>query len=258
MESVDRKTFRAVRKTRVSKGIIDQIRDLISSGRIQPGDQLPAERELAQTFHVGRSTVREAIRTMESLGFVEVRSGEGTFLAGLSSSARPGPDPITATLFKEWSTQLKVFEVRAVLEPGLASMAASRATSAHIESMRTILAEQEAALQRGETGMKEGDVFHSLIVEATGNEILTRLMGSLMDLLKHTREVSSHRSGRPARSLKQHHAILQAVVSRNPRLAERRMREHIRTIEHLVFSVQPSVPEKPAATSSTPSPDIFS
>ena len=124
MESVDRKPFRAVRKSRVSKGIVDQIRELISSGRIHPRDPLPAEWELAQTFHVGRSTVREAIRTMECLGFVEVRSGDGTFLAGLSSSARPGPDPITATLFKEWSTQLKVFEVRAVLESGLASMAA--------------------------------------------------------------------------------------------------------------------------------------
>lgn len=239
MESIDRATFRVAHKTRFSTEIVDQIRDLISSGRIQPGDQLPSERELAQSFHVGRSTVREAIRTMESLGFVSVRAGEGTYLAGLSSSAKPGPDPIAATLFKEWSTQLTVFEVRAVLEPSLASLAARRATPAQIEGMQSVLAEQEAAFRRGETGLRQGIVFHACIVEATGNEILIRLMGGLMELLKHTREVSSSQSGRQGRSLKQHQAILQAIAGQNPRLAERRMREHIRAIEQLVFCAQP-------------------
>ena len=186
---------------------------------------------------------------MESLGFVAVRAGEGTYLAGLSSSAKPGPDPIAANLFKEWSTQLTVFEVRAVLEPNLASLAARRATSAQIESMQSILAEQETAFRQGETGMRQGIVFHSYIVEATGNEILIRLMGDLMELLKHTREVSSRQSGRQGRSLRQHQAILQAIVGQNPRLAERRMREHIRTIEQLVFCAQPNTLKEPLAIS---------
>src|SRR5574342_330648 len=81
VQSVSRKVFRAVRKTRVSEGIVEQVRDLITSGRLKPGDRLPAERELALTLSVSRSAVREAIRAMESLGIVEARAGEGTFVA---------------------------------------------------------------------------------------------------------------------------------------------------------------------------------
>lgn len=246
VQTVSHKAFHAVRKTRVSKEIIDQVRDLISSGRLKPGDRLPSERELAQTFHVGRSTVREAIRSMESLGLIEVRAGEGTFLAG--PSPRNTQDPLTANLFKAWSTHFKLFEVRAVLEPSLAALAARRASLGQIEMMRGILTHQEHQILRGETGKKEDSEFHHLIAEATGNEILHRIADSLMTLLGETRETSLQHSGRPSRSLKQHWAILEAIESRNPAAAERRMREHIRSIERLIFSSQQK-PEKGAEES---------
>ena len=236
MQTASDKTFHAIHKTRVSKEIIDQVRDLVSSGRLNPGDRLPSERELAQTFHVGRSTVREAIRSMESLGLIDVRAGEGTFLAGLM--AQNTQDPLTANLFKNWSTHFKLFEVRSVLEPSLAGLAARRATSEQIEAMRGILADQERDILRGETGKKEDNLFHHIIAEATGNEILHRIADSLMILLGQTRESSLQHSGRPMRSLKQHQAILEAIETRKPAVAERRMREHIRSIERLIFSSQ--------------------
>ncbi len=234
VQTVTHKAFHAIRKTRVSKEIVDQVRDLISSGRLGPGDRLPSERELAQTFRVGRSTVREAIRSMESLGLIEVRPGEGTFLAG--PSVKYGHDPLTANLFKAWSTQLKLFEIRAVLEPGLAGLAARRATSEQVSRMKETLKEQETKLRRGEGYVKEDTAFHLLIVEATGNEILFRIVDNLMGLLEETRHTSLQGGGRPGRSLKQHWAVLQALEDRNPGMAERRMREHIRSIERLVFS----------------------
>lgn len=252
MDSVSQKSFHAVRKTRVSKEIIDQVRDLISSGRLKPGDRLPSERELALTFRVGRSTVREAIRSMESLGLIEVRAGEGTFLAG--PSARNTQDPLTANLFKAWSTHFKLFEVRAVLEPSLAALAARRATPEQIKVMRGILADQERDILRGETGKKEDSEFHHLIAEATGNEILHRIADSLMTLLGETRETSLQHSGRPSRSLKQHWAILEAIEGRNPGAAERRMQEHIRSIERLIISSR----QKPAEGEEGPMPSVTS
>jgi GntR family transcriptional repressor for pyruvate dehydrogenase complex len=234
VQAVSHKAFHAIRKTRVSKEIVDQVRDLISSGRLGPGDRLPSERELAQTFRVGRSTVREAIRSMESLGLIEVRPGEGTFLAG--PSMERGHDPLTANLYKAWSTQLKLFEVRAVLEPGLAGLAARRATSEQIGRMQEDLKTQEKRVERGEAYVKEDAAFHLLIAEATGNEILMRIVDSLMGLLEETRHTSWQRGDRPTRSLKQHRAILQAIEERNSAMAERRMHEHIRSIERLVFS----------------------
>jgi GntR family transcriptional regulator, transcriptional repressor for pyruvate dehydrogenase complex len=251
VQTVSHKAFHAVRKTRVSKEIIDQVRDLISSGRLEPGDRLPSERELAQTFGVGRSTVREAIRSMESLGLITVRAGEGTYLAG--PSARHIQDPLTANLFKAWSTHFKLFEVRSVLEPSLAALAARRATPEQIESMRGILADQERDILRGETGKKEDSAFHHLIAEATGNEILHNIADSLMTLLGETRETSLQHSGRPNRSLKQHRAILEAIQGHNPTAAERRMRDHIRSIERLIFSShqKPAEVKEGSGTSAT-------
>lgn len=251
MQAVSAKAFRAVRKTRLSEGIIEQVRDLIVSGRLRPGDRLPAERELAQTLRVGRSAVREAIRAMESLGIVEARAGEGTFVATLPGSH--GRDPITATLFQAWSAQRKLFEVRRLLEPGLAALAARRATAEQVEKLRGVLGEQEVQVQRGETGVKQDTMFHFLIAEATGNEVLLRIVDNLMDLLRKTRETSLQHGDRPARSLKQHRAILSAIEARDPAAAERRMRDHIRAIEKLAFSTVEGPTAEPA--SSRPSPD---
>ncbi len=236
MESVSRKEFRVVRKTRVSEEIIGQVRDLITSGRLKVGDRLPAERELAKILQVGRSTVREAIRALESLGILQARPGEGTFL--VSNPAEQKPDPITANAFKSWENQRKLFEVRMVIEPDLAALAARRASPEQIAKMREILREQEASVKRGDIGIKADNSFHFLLAEAAGNEILFRIMDSLMALLQETREASLHTSGRSVTSLKQHKAIVRAIEARDPAAAERRMREHITGMEKLVFATQ--------------------
>lgn len=243
MQTANSKAFRAIHKTRVSEDIIEQVRDVITSGRLKPGDRLPAERELAQALCVGRSAVREAMRALESLGIVEARAGEGTFVAALAGSQ--GRDPITATLFQAWSMQRKLFEVRRLLEPGLAALAARRATEDQIEKLRAVLSEQETYLQQGETGVKQDTTFHFLIAEATGNEVLLRIVDSLMELLSKTRETSLDRGDRPDQSLKQHRAILDAIESRDSVAAERSMREHVRAIERLVFSAKGELKEKP-------------
>jgi GntR family transcriptional repressor for pyruvate dehydrogenase complex len=248
MLAVSRGEFRAVQKTRVSKEIIEQVRDLITSGRMKPGDRLPAERQLAQALSVGRSAVREAIRALESLGVVEARAGEGTFVAAQPGSQ--GRDPITTSLFQAWSTQRNLFEVRRVLEPGMAALAARRATAEDIEKLRAILNEQEVEIRNGNSAVKQDAMFHYLIASVTGNEVLVRIVDSLMDLLQKTRETSLQTTKRRGQSLKQHRAILSAIEARSPVAAERRMRDHIRAIEGLAFSVE----QQPAGTPATAAP----
>ena len=236
MESVSRKDFQAIRKTRVSEEIIGQVRDLITSGRLKIGDRLPAERELATILHVGRSTVREAIRALESLGILQARPGEGTFL--VSNPDEQKPDPITANAFRSWENQRKLFEVRMVIEPDIAALAARRAAFEQIVKMRDILQEQEASVKQGEIDMKADTAFHFLLAESAGNEILLHIMDSLMSLLHETREASLRTAGRSVTSLKQHKAIVRAIEARDPAAAERRMREHITGMEKLVFATQ--------------------
>ncbi len=253
-QAVSRKAFRAVRKTRVSQDIIEQVRDLFTSGRLKPGDRLPSERELSEALSVSRSSVREAVRAMESLGLIEARAGEGTFVASLSGNR--GSDPLVASLHQDWSTQHKLFEVRRVIEPDLAALAARRATVDQIERLRAILNDQEADIARGGTGMKQDTLFHYLLAEATGNEVLVRIMDSLMDLLLKTREESLQHDKRPARSLKQHRAMLRAIEARNPRAAERLMYQHIAEIEELVFSQGNQPPAERSASPSAPDPGV--
>ena len=235
MEAVSRQEFQAVRKTRVSEEIIDQIRDLITSGRLRPGDRLPAERDLAKILGVGRSTVREAIRALESLGVLETRAGEGTFLR--TGPNPKGPDLLTATLLESWDSRHKLFEVRFVIEPDLAAFAARRATTEQIARLRDALDDQERLIKSGDIAMKADTSFHFLLAEAAGNEILIRIMDNLMDLLRETREASLQRGGRPMQSLKQHRAILRAIENRDPKMAFRRMEEHVRGMEEMVFSM---------------------
>lgn len=237
MVTVSSQDFRAVHKSRISEEIIEQVRDLITSGRLKPGDRLPAERELALQLSVGRSTVREAIRVMESLGLVNVRAGEGTFLVTAPGNA--DADSVVTALLQSWDNQHNFFEVRRVIEPDLAALAARRATPEQIAKMRALLAEQEEEIRRGGTGINSDTAFHYLLAEASGNEVLVRIMDSLMDRLRETRAISLRVVGRPARSLKQHRALLKAVEARDPKEAEKRMLVHLREMENLAFHSQP-------------------
>jgi GntR family transcriptional repressor for pyruvate dehydrogenase complex len=214
---------------------------MIASGQLKAGDRLPPERDLAKSFGVGRSTLREAVRVLESLGVVDVRPGEGTFLTkgdGPHSQAQLPP-----ALFSKWTTQLNLFELRTVLEPGLAGLAARRATSDHLTRMRGVLEVQAARVQRGESGMDEDVTFHGLIAEATGNPALVHLMGTLTKLLQETRDTSLQRDGRPARSLRENRAILAAIEARNPTLAARGMQAHIQSLERTLFVIELPPPE---------------
>jgi GntR family transcriptional regulator, transcriptional repressor for pyruvate dehydrogenase complex len=236
MAAVSGQAFRVVHKTRASEGIVEQVHDLITAGQLKVGDRLPSERDLAQQLQVGRSTVREAIRAMESLGMLQVRSGEGTFLSANPHDLRP--DVANHNFFRAWDNQHKLFEVRKVIEPDLAALAARRATTSHLQQMHETLEEQDGLIKAGRNIIKADTTFHFLIAEAAGNDILFRLMDGLMDVLEETREAALNASGRPARSLKQHRAVLRAIETRNATLAAQRMEEHIEEMEQLSFASQ--------------------
>ena len=250
MQEHPRNPFRSVRKTRASREIVAQIRDMIAGGHLKAGDHLPPERVLAQNLGVGRSTLREAIRVIESLGLLEVCPGEGTFLATPATSQ--GIDYLPADFLSKWTTRLTAFELRAVVEPGLASLAARRAAPEHVAKMRAVLAAQAATVERGESGMDEDAAFHALIAKATGNVALVQLTETLTQRLQETRDASLQRNGRPARSLSENRGILAAIEARNPALAMRRMQAHIRNLERVLFATGLQ-PDRVSATEAFPS-----
>src|SRR3984957_10861143 len=123
--SGDIAVYKVVRTSRLYEQIVQQIEDSVLKGTLKPGDQLPAERELAQRFGVSRTAVREAVKALSEKGLVEAYSGRGTFITdGTSQAVRQSLDLITKIGQPEGSHQLA--EVRAILEPEIAALAAIR------------------------------------------------------------------------------------------------------------------------------------
>ena len=138
--------FEAVRKVRRYEQVAEQIRRLISSGALKPGDLLPPERELAAKLGVGRSSIRDAVRTLEVMGILEPRQGHGTVVRDLSADALVVPLSLVLTRKRELVTEL--LDVRRMIEPGLAARAAKNATAEEIAKMGEILERHEAKLRR--------------------------------------------------------------------------------------------------------------
>jgi GntR family transcriptional regulator, transcriptional repressor for pyruvate dehydrogenase complex len=222
-----------IKSTRIYEEIVRQVKQLISEGRFKSGDRLPPERELAEKFVVSRTSVREALRALESLGLIDIRPGEGTFVREVSIDALIGPLALVMTSQREAIGEL--FEARRVLEPAIAALAASRATPDEVQEMERILEDQAREIAEGRTGLAQDAAFHAAIGTASHNRAITRLVHAIMDLLTQSREESINTPGRPTRSHQDHRRIVQAIARRNSAAARQAMLDHLVAVEALVL-----------------------
>ena len=139
--------FKPVKKVRVYEEIVSKIKNMISQGKLKSGDQLPTERELSEVFKVSRSSVREALRTLESQNFLESRQGDGTYIA--RQPVETLVQPLASAILTEKDALSELFEMRHLIEPQLAFLAAERATSEEIVEMEKILSIQEEQITKG-------------------------------------------------------------------------------------------------------------
>ena len=221
-----------IKSTRIYEEIIRQVKQMITEGRLKSGDRLPPERDLAEKFVVSRTSVREALRALESLGLLEIRPGEGTFVREISVEALV--EPLALVMLSQREALGELFEARRLLEPALAALAAVRATPEEISEMERILEEQAKEIASGRTGLAQDAQFHAAIGAAAHNRAITRLAHGIMDLLTQSREESLNTPGRPERSHENHRQILKAINERNARAAEQAMIQHLETVEKLV------------------------
>ena len=227
--------FKPVKKTRIHEEIVFKIKDMIEQGKLNTGDQLPTERELAEAFKVSRPSVREALRALESQGFLESRQGDGTYV-----SQQPIEliiEPFASVIIKEKFNQLELFEMRRLIEPQLVYLAAQRATPAEIAEMEKLVDIQEQELARTEPGPTPEKTLHDLLFKAAKNKIVMSIMDSLMDSLAESRDKYLQLEGRPEKSLARHKEILAAVKMGDSELAANIMREHLEETETMLFEV---------------------
>ncbi len=226
--------LKVIKKTRIYQEVVSQIHDLIREGKLKASDQLPSERELAETFKVSRTSVREALRALETQGLVVSRTGTGTFVADLPIESLVAP--LATLLIEEKSALADIFEMRKLIEPRIAALAAERATKRDIERMKGILEKQREEVDRGATGVEEDAEFHFVIGRATQNQALEKLVSGLMDILSHSREESLQTPGRSQASLEAHYRILSAIEQHDKEKSRLAMLRHIEQVEGNVFS----------------------
>lgn len=196
---------------------------------LQPGDQLPSERELAERYRVGRSSVREALRMLESRGLIESR-GSGAFV--VAPWRNPFHEPLSLVVAGEDVDRTQLFEVRRMLEAEAAALASARRSLGDLELMHEATDEMERSLDSSADDFVAADIrFHLVLAEATGNRLLLHLMQAIRERLTEMFGTVYRFPGGPARSIAQHRLITQAIEAEDGERARQLMTEHITRVE---------------------------
>jgi GntR family transcriptional regulator, transcriptional repressor for pyruvate dehydrogenase complex len=202
--------------------VAKQLLQLLTEGNFSPGTRLPPERQLATSLGVGRSTLREALAALDVLGLVDVRPGSGTYLAADSSELLP--QAIKWGLMLRQPRTRDLVEVREYLEVVTARLAAERATDDDIARLRETVDAMRAAGDDVDAFVKADLAFHFEAARIAANTVLQDILHSIQSLLTAWFDRTLRVPGTIDATLKEHEAVFEAVATRSPDLAERRMK----------------------------------
>jgi len=209
--------------------IIRQIKELISSGQLNPGDKLPSERLLSEKLGIGRTYVRDAIRKLEFYGILKTQPQSGTTVAGLGITALEGL--ITDVLKLEKSDFFSLVETRVILEIEASKLAATRRTSDDLDKLLVNLDAFKNKVEAGEPGVEEDFMFHLKISESSKNLVIKSLMmivvPEIMEIYKNLRVCDD---GKSYKSYNDHMNIFNAIKNKKPLEAGEAMRLHLKDI----------------------------
>ena len=217
-----------VLKPRLHDQISKQLNKLIAEGLLKPGDRLPPERDLADRFKVSRNSVRDALRTLEARGLIEVRQGDGAYIRETTSAEMYRA--MIDVLASKKETIREIMQVRKIIEPGVAYYAAQKATPTDLKKLEEILKRQEAKAAIGDPGVEEDSLFHYTIAQMTGNGFLVRLLQFINEGLVETRDIVLRYPNTQSATRVGHRRIVKALSERNPEEARKAMLAHIEEV----------------------------
>jgi GntR family transcriptional regulator, transcriptional repressor for pyruvate dehydrogenase complex len=221
--------YKVVRSSRLYEQIVQQIEDSILKGTLKSGDQLPSERELALKFGVSRTAVREAVKALHEKGLVEAYSGRGTFITnGTSEAVRQSINLMLRIDQSDGSENLA--EVRQILEPEIAALAATRIQAPQIVLMREAFSVMNNALKDPGAYIEADLDFHLALAEAAENPLILSLLDSIVGLLREQRIKIFFEEGGPERGQYHHARILAAIEKRDAEASRAAMRDHLQQV----------------------------
>ncbi len=218
----------------MAQRVTSEIEALIIERKLQPGERLPSERELARQFGVSRTVVREAVRALVAKSLLEVRPGSGTMVR------HPSVRSVTQSmklLLRAGNNKLdydKIHEVRRLLEIEIAGLAAARRTADDIAGLEMLLNDMPR-LQHDHERLAQNDVgFHAALARATHNELFSLLLDSVVDTMLQVRQMGLDVPEAPAHGLRHHRAIFAQVAAGNVDGARQAMLDHIVDSENIM------------------------
>lgn len=219
-----------VERDPVSEQVVAQLMGMVRAGNLKPGDRLPSERDLAQSFGVSRPTIREAVRALAVLGVLKTRHGGGIYVSALRAEELLGPLQFFLSL--EETSVDSLYDARQLIEGGITARAATAATPTDVATLRELIVQQKAAIDDPQAYRVLDIAFHEHIHALGANPFLSRAATSLNTLGLEFRTVASESTQVIAQSLLDHAAIVAALAANDAHAAEQAMRQHMRNVLH--------------------------
>ncbi|WP_114907772.1 FadR/GntR family transcriptional regulator [Ornithinimicrobium murale] len=234
-----------VTRPRLYERIVEQLQEHIREQGLQPGAQLPPERELAQSLGVSRASLAQALVALEVVGLVQVRHGDGVTVL-----RAPSPDDALVRAVRAHQDALPdIIDARSALEAKLAALAADRRTASDLTAIDAALAQMEEQVAAGDRGLDGDRAFHEAVTRAGHSSVLARLMQEIEELILETRIESLSQPDRPRTSLAKHREVAEAIRRQDPAAAASAMAEHIAVVSDVAL-LRPRDPE--SATTEDP------
>ena len=232
--------LKPAQRTSLSDDIVEQLTSLIAREVLKPGERIPSEKQLCEQFGVGRTSVREALKSLSVIGILESHAGDGTFVS--ANRDRYLERALQWGLLLDRKAVNDLGETRLLLESHTTFLAARRATDDDLAAMERAVQGMEESVADPKRYLEHDLQFHLRIAQATQNTILGNLLSTIRGYLQNWAEQTlatsppEHPTSRAALSIKQHKKILTALKKRRANEARRAMREHILSSQAAVKS----------------------
>jgi len=224
--------LKPVSRTTLSEQVAKQLASEIETGRWKPGEKLPSEADLCKVFNVGRSSLREALKSLSFIGLIHVRAGGGSYAADERSKYIDRPFLLSRGVLTTEKDVNDFCEARILIETEIAGICAQRATVEDFREIEKIVREMKVSIDKGAKEFGTLDLsFHIAIATASRNSVLIELLKHIREGLEELIEKSLQLPAGTELAYKQHRALLDILKQRNASKARKAMRAHLRSFQ---------------------------
>ncbi|WP_350299669.1 FadR/GntR family transcriptional regulator [Peribacillus frigoritolerans] len=226
--------YKKIKPKKIYEEVSDELYEMIRSGSLKPGEQLDSIQQLAENFQVGRPAIREALSALSSMGLIEIKQGEGTFVKTFDPAIMN--HPLSAALLMDQDNIKHLLEVRKILESGTAEVAAKKRTEENLIELKDRLFDMEKVSDDEELSDKADIAFHVAVANASQNELLITLMNHVSELMtekmRDIRRVALYSEEMTLKQLYQQHVrIYDAILAQDEDGARSAMLFHLQSVE---------------------------